>query len=123
GLIRNLTAVVTEIADGNTPAKDLRPLRPAGAYAAKTSGGSTWIDPATYHRYDAIAAAVDGLDARGVARFYATVKPRIDEAYHELTGSDADFDRTLVSAIVMLLKTPVVDANVRLQPSRPLYTF
>ena len=107
GLIRNLTVVVTNIADGDTPAKHLRPLRPAGSFAAKTSGGSMWIDPASYHRYDAIAAAVDGLDARGVARFYATVKPRIDDACHELIGPDADFHRTLERAIVMLLKTPV----------------
>src|SRR5262245_23502034 len=90
-LIRNLTVVVTDIADGDTPAKHLRPLRPAGSFAAKTSGGSTWMDPASYHRYDAIAAAVDGLDARSVARFYATVKPRVDDAYHELTGPGGDF--------------------------------
>jgi hypothetical protein len=123
GLIRNLTVVVANIADGQTPAKHLRPIRPAGSFATKTSGGLTWIDPASYRRYDGIADAVDGLDARGVARFYATVKPRIDDAYHDLIGPDANFDRTLERAIVMLLRTPVVDEDVQLRTGKVTYPF
>jgi hypothetical protein len=123
GILRNMTVVVTNIADGDTPAKHLRPLRPSGAFAVKSSGGATVIDPASYHRYDAIAIAVDALDARAVARFYATVKPRIDDAYRELIGPDANFDRTLERAIVMLLRTPILDENVRLQTSKVSYTY
>jgi hypothetical protein len=123
GLIRNLTVVVTNIADGETPAKHLTPLRPSGTFSTKTSGGATVIDPASYHRYDGIAAAVDGLDARGVARFYATVKPRIDDAYHDLIGPDANFDQTLERAIVMLLRTPVVDQDIRLRTGKVSYPF
>lgn len=123
GILRNMTVVVTNIADGDTPAKHLRPLRPSKAFAVKSSGGATFIDPASYHRYDAIATAVDALDARAVARFYATVKPRIDDAYRELIGPDATFDRTLERAIVMLLRTPILDENVRLQTSKVSYTY
>ena len=123
GIIRNMTVVVTNIADGDTPAKHLRPLRPSGAFTTKSSGGATYIDPASYHRYDAIATAVDALDARAVARFYATVKPRIDDAYRELMGPEANFDRTLERAIVMLLRTPILDENVRVETSKVSYTF
>ena len=123
GIIRNLTVVVTNIADGDTPAKHLRPLRPSGAFTTKSSGGATYIDPASYHRYDAIATAVDAPDARAVARFYATVKPRIDDAYRELMGPEANFDRTLERAIVMLLRTPILDENVRVDTSKVSYTF
>ena len=123
GILRNMTVVVTNIADGDTPAKQLRPLRPSGAFSAKSSAGATYIDPASYHRYDAIATAVDALDARAVARFYATVKPRLDDAYRELLGPDANFDRTLERAIVMLLRTPILDENVRLQTSKVSYTY
>lgn len=123
GLIRNLTVVVTNIADGETPAKHLAPVRPTGTFSTKTSGGLTWIDPASYRRYDGIAAAVDGLDARGVARFYATIKPRIDDAYRDLIGPDANFDRTLERAIVMLLRTPVVDQDVQLRTDKVSYPY
>jgi len=123
GIIRNMTVVVTNIADGDTPAKHLRPLRPSGSFATTSSGGGTFIDPASYHRYDGIATAVDALDARAVARFYATVKPRIDDAYRELIGPDANFDRTLERAIIMLLRTPILDENVRLQTTKVSYAY
>jgi hypothetical protein len=123
GLVRNFTVVVENVAHGDTPAKHLRPLRPAGPFTTKTSGGVTSIDPASYRRYDAIADAVDSVDARGAARLYATVKPRIDDAYHDLIGPDANFDRTLERAIVQLLRTPVIDENVRLRTEKVSYTF
>jgi len=123
GIIRNMTVVVTNIADGDTPAKHLRPLRPSGSFATTSSGGGTFIDPASYHRYDGIATAVDALDARAVARFYATVKPRIDDAYRELIGPDANFDRTLERAIIMLLRTPILDENIRLQTTKVSYAY
>jgi len=123
GLIRNLTVVTANIADGETPAKHLAPLRPTGAFATKTSGGVTRIDPASYRRYDNIAAAVDALDARGVARFYATIKPRIDDAYRDLAGRDPDFDRTVERAIVMLLRTPAIDEDVQVRSSKVMYEF
>lgn len=124
GLIRNLTLVIANIADGETPAKHLAPLRPKGSFAVTTSGGVMRIDPASYRRYDGIAAAAEGLDARGVARFYATIKPRIQDANRDLAGKDADFDQTVQRAIVMLLRTPVIDQDAQLQPGKGvLYTY
>jgi hypothetical protein len=123
GLIRNLTVVIANIADGETPAKHLAPVKPKGDFSTKTSGGVTWIDPASYHRYDGIAAAVDGLDARGVARFYATIKPRIDDAYKDLAGRDPNFDKTVERAIVMLLRTPVTDQDVQVRTGKVMFVF
>lgn len=120
GLIRNATVTVVNIADGETPAKHLAPLKPKGTFPVRASGGVTWIDPAAYRRYDAIGDAVDGLDARGVARLYATIKPRIDDAYRDLGGADANFDRTLERAIVTLLRTPTVDGDVQVVPGKKM---
>lgn len=124
-LIRNLTVVIVNVAEGDTPAKHLKPLRPSGKFAVRQSDGATWIDPAAYRRYDGIGEAVEGLDARGVARFYATVKPRITDAYRDLGGPDADVDRTLERAIVMLLRTPIVDhdTQVRANANKVSYEY
>ena len=122
-LIRNMTVVIANIADGDTPAKHLRPLRPSGSFTVRKSNGVTWLDPASYSRYDGIGEAVEGLDARGVARFYATVKPRIADAYRELGAPDNDFDRTVERAIVMLLRTPIVDRDVQLTTDKVSYGF
>ena len=122
-LIRNLTVVVTNIANGQTPSKQLQVVRPAGAFGVRQSGREIWLDPASYRRYDNLAGAVESLDARGVARFHATVKPRLDEAYGDLGMPNGDFDRVLERAIVMLLRTPTVEGDVRLRADSVSYTF
>jgi hypothetical protein len=123
GLIRNLTLVISNIADGETPAKNLTPLKPKGEFTTRSSEGVTRIDPASYSRYDAIAAAVNGLDARGAARFYATIKPRIQDANHDLAGKDADFDRTVQRAFVMLLSTPSAGDGEQVRTGKVTYAY
>ncbi len=60
---------------------------------------------------------------QSVARFYATVKPRLEEAYRDLGAAEPDFDRTLERAIVALLKTPVIDGDIRLRSDSVSYKF
>jgi hypothetical protein len=112
GLIRNFTVVVTNIAEGPTPAKHLNVLRPPSAFRVVARDGKTFVDPRSYDRYAPIADAVASVDPAAAARLYATLKPRIEEAHREL-GSPDQFDGTLERAIVALLNTPAVDAPVR----------
>jgi hypothetical protein len=105
GLIRNFTVVVGNIAEGRTPARHLGMLKPAGRFKTVTGATGLNIDPASYSRYDDLAAAVGTLDPTAAARVYATLKPRIEEAQGEL-GSQQPFDATLEEAIVRLVQTP-----------------
>lgn len=107
GLIRNFTAVVANIAEGNTPSGQLQVLRPTGAFQVIERDDDVFIDPRSYERYDALADAVASIDAAGSARLYATVKPRVEEAYRDLGFPNARFDSTLEAAIIALLATPV----------------
>jgi hypothetical protein len=117
GLIRNFTVVVTNIAEGHTPARHLQTLRPASAFAVVDRGGRIEMDPRSYDRYAGIAAAATSIDPAGAARLYATLKPRIEEAHRELGTPDPSFDVTLQKAIVALLETPSSDGAILLQPS------
>jgi hypothetical protein len=112
GLIRNFTVVVANIADGATPARHLRVLRPSSAFRIVQSGAGVSVDPRGYDRYAVIADAIASVDPVRTAKLYATLKPRIEEAHREL-GSPDPFDRTLERAIVALLNTPAVDAPAR----------
>jgi hypothetical protein len=109
GLIRNFTATVTNIADGTPPTKQLTALRPAAPFRVLESDGRLYIDPHTYNRYDAIADAVGSIDPASAATVYATLKPRIEEAFGELGYPNRRFDQVLHEAIVTLLRTPVPD--------------
>jgi hypothetical protein len=115
GLVRNFTVVVANIADGTEVTTLLRPLRPSGAFGVVERGGSLYIDPRSYERYAGLAEGIGALDPAGTARLYATLKPRIEEAYGEL-GARETFDRTLERALVRLLETPATPGLVPVEP-------
>jgi hypothetical protein len=123
GLIRNFAAVVLRINDGKTPANLLQPLRPTAAFGVVEQNGAVYIDNRSYERYRSLAQAVASIDAKGSASLYATVKPRIEEAYRELGQPDPSFDDALERAIVSLLETPMRSGPTRLRPQGIGYAF
>jgi hypothetical protein len=122
-LIRNFTVVVENISNGRTPAGHLGKVRPAGSFQVREDRGGLWIDPRSYRRYDKYADAVAGLDARGAARLYATLRPRIVDGYRDLGHPEGNFDQALERALIELLKTPVVEGDVALASKSVSYEF
>jgi hypothetical protein len=117
GLIRNFTVVTANIAEGATPERHLRRLRPSEPFVVQRRGNQFEIDPAGYRRYDKVAAAAASIDPAGAARLYATLKPRIEEASRDLGNPDTPVDRVVEQAIVRLLRTPIVEAPPRVVPA------
>lgn len=122
-LIRNFTVVVVNISNGRSPARHLGAVRPTGEFIADEDGEIARIDARSYRRYDEYADAVGALDAEGTARLYATLKPRIQDAYRELGYPDGDFDRAMERALVELLNTPDIDGDVILAPKSVSWEF
>lgn len=123
GLIRNFTVVTVNIAGGTTPVRHLRRLAPADPFLTRGIEPDLTIDPRSYARYDAFADAVAAIDARGAARLYATLKPRIEEAYRDLGEPARNFDDVLEQAIVQLLRVPPVTDPVRVAPKPLSYAY
>lgn len=123
GLILNFVVVTSRIASGQTPVAELKALGPIPRFRTRSAGDDLFMDPSSYRRYDRYAAAVSSLDARGAARLYATLKPRIADAYHRLGPRDGEFDRVVERAIVELVEVPVVDGDVVLVPHGTVYAF
>jgi hypothetical protein len=123
GLIMNFVMVTARIANGETPVGELKTLGPIPRFSTRGPDENRSIDPSSYRRYDRHAAAVSALDARGTARLYATLEPRIAEAYRRLPSGDGDFDRVLERAIIELLRVPVIDGDVALVPHGIVYGF
>jgi hypothetical protein len=121
-LLRNFVVTVASMAGGKAPSQHLAKLRPAEKFQVLQNSGSIVVDPRSYRRYDAYADAVGALDARGTARLYATLKPRIQDAYREL-GEAGEFDRTFERAIRELLQTPVIDGSVGLASRTVAYEY
>jgi DUF3014 family protein len=116
GLIRNFTVATVNIADGASPEKHLRRLRPSEPFAVLRQGNQFTIDPASYRRFNKVAAAASSINPDGAAKLYATLKPRIEEAYRDLGHPDTPFDRAVEQAIIRLLRTPIVEQPPRVAP-------
>ncbi len=123
GLIMNFVVVTTRIAEGQTPASELKVVGPVPAFSIRKSRDRVYIDPSSYRRYDRYAEAVGALDARGTARLYETLKPRVVEAHRRFGTADSEAERTLERAIIELLRVPVVEGDVALEQQGIGYAF
>jgi Protein of unknown function (DUF3014) len=123
GLIRNFVASVDAVANGGTPAPHLRSLAPARPFAVQARGENFVIDARSYQRYDGIVSTVAELDADGLARAYATLRPRLQEAYRELGYPDGNVDSAVERAIARLLDTPLLEQQINVQATPVLYQF
>lgn len=122
-LIRNVTVVVDNIAEGVTPTRHLKVFQPTQPFRADESGGTITIDPRSYDRYDALADAVASLDAAGTVATYHKLRPLFDDAYRELGHPDGNFDVALQHAISRLLATPDVPVDATLTSHVRSYHF
>ena len=122
-LLRNFVVSVYNIAGGRNPSAQLSRLRPTQKFQVRGAGADLSIDPRSYARYDLYGDAISALDARGAARLYATLKPRIQDAFRELGHPDDDFDRVMGRAIDELLAAPVLEGRVALASKSVSYEF
>ena len=123
GLLVNFALVTRQIANGESPTKELGAIGPVPAFRVRPSRDDLLLDPSSYRRYDRYAQAVSSIDARGAARLYATLKPRILDAYRRMGQPNAEFDPVLERAIVELLNVPAVQGEIELAPSGIVYAF
>ena len=123
GLIRNMAVCIENVAEGKSPAQHLRPLAPATVFRAAGRPGEFTIDARSFQRYDGIAQAVGELDASGTARFYSTIKPRLDQAFQELGHPPGDLDVNVERALLHVLATPAVASSAPLIQAVLSYRF
>jgi hypothetical protein len=107
-LILKFVAGVDNIANGQSPRAQVDFFTLTEGFHVVERNGRTYLDPASFDRYNAVAEVFDSLDTEGTVRLYKQLKPVIQEAYKDLGYPDTNFEDTLTKAIVELLKVPVV---------------
>jgi Protein of unknown function (DUF3014) len=122
-LVRNAAAVVDNIAEGEAPAKHLQGFAPKQPFRTAGSGSALVTDPRSYARFDALADAVDSIDAAGAVKAYRNMRPLFEEAYRDLGHPEGKFDLALQRAISRLLATPDVPPDVRLESHVESYHY
>jgi Protein of unknown function (DUF3014) len=117
GLVRTLTVVVVNVAEGETPRPHLEFLTPKQRFRASRRGARTLVpDPAGFSGYDLFGDAIASVDAAAAATAYRSLAPLFEAAYVELGHPEGGFPAALDKAIRALLAVPVLRANVELVP-------
>lgn len=122
-IIRRVTAVTTNIANGTSPNKLLQFMAPAGSFRVTRKNGDIFIDPKSYNRYGEMAAVLESLDSKQLVDIYRKLRPLFNEAYRELGYPGESFDRVLKRAIKVVLNTPAVKGPIRLEEKVTSYAF
>jgi hypothetical protein len=124
-LIRTWAALVLNVAEGESPRAHLAFLAPgAGFRVIERPSGRLLLDPASYARYDAVAAAASSLDPARCAQVYRLLEPLFDAAYRELGHSEGGFSDGLHTALGKLLEVPVLTGEVPLvRVARPVVVY
>lgn len=112
-LLGSLATAIDRLAQGQSPARDLAPLRPTTAFAVTTRRDATTLDGASYGRYDGLAGAVASVDPAKLAEAYRTIEPRLSEAWTRL-GHQGSVRDAVVRAAAMVASTPDPPAEVAL---------
>ncbi len=114
-LIRRFVAAVDNVAGGASPRVQLDFFVPSGPFKTVVRGGLTFLDPASFARYNIIADIFDSVGVSGCARAYAASRELLQQAYRELGYPKGDFHQALYRAIIEVLRTPVVEDPIEVE--------
>jgi hypothetical protein len=123
GLARRFVAATFAVGEGKSPRRALERPFLTGRFAVTASGGETRIDPASYARYDRIAATVSAIDPGKAAAAYRTLRPLLDEAWAEIGAPGETLDSALRRAIDQLLAAPEVGIGAEVELRDGLYHY
>jgi len=123
GLVRRTAIVIDNLAEGVSPRRPLAFLAPKGDFRAARRGGRLVVDPASYVRYDAFAAAVTSVDVAALGAVWRTARPAIQAAYRTLGHDGAALDRALARGMRRLANAPVREREPELVDEGGVYVY
>ncbi len=114
-LIRKFTATILNISRGKSPAKHLPFMKPGKDFSVKEKNGITVLNINSYKRYNFVAALFESLNTERALTGYEKLKPLFRKAMAELGLGNTSFETVLQKAFTVLLKTPLVYGDIRLE--------
>lgn len=123
GLISTFVVVVVNVANGENPREHVPFLAPDDDFQVVEREGELYIDPASYGRYDGVAAAFASVDLLGAVRAYRRVEPLLDRAYRNQGYPDGRFADALDRAMVRLIDVPIPAGAIEVRPRTRRYEF
>jgi hypothetical protein len=122
-LLRRWAVVTDNLAQDESPRRELAFLAPRGRFSVVRRRRRTFIAAASYRRYDDFAALVASLDAPAVARAYRALHAPLEAAYRALGYPRGSMDEVTARALRRIEETPVESSGVEVVEGEGLYRF
>ena len=113
-LIPRLAAALNMIANGRFPREIFAAFAPRGKFKVLHKDGGTFIDPASFARYDAFAGMIGKVDAVAAAKVIEELRPLFDAALRGLGERRLTLREAFPAAADELLQTPVLEGDIAL---------
>jgi len=122
-LVRRFAVVVENATRGDYPRRQLAFLAPAQAFKVQRREGKIYIDPESYDRYDPLVDALLAIPPAEAAEKLVITSPLVKSALAELGMGSQDPLAAIHSAIVEVLKVPLLEGRVELVQPKVMYQY
>ena len=122
-LLRKFTVMLENAASGEVPRDPVAFLAPREAFSVVVRDGRTYVNPASYERFDRVASVFAEVDANQALAFVRLVEPLLASAYAEIGLRDVDVEVRLRDAVDLLLATPAAPLSVELRQPSVMYQY
>ena len=120
-LVQRCAGVVDGLSQGHIPYKALPIKPPAEKFAILTVDKQSFMDPASYQRYDAYASAIAGLNTDTLVSAFNVFRPLLEQAYAGLGYPAEEFDNALIRSLDRILATPVLHEPLAVKRKESVY--
>jgi hypothetical protein len=132
--VRQLTAAVQLVADGQSPVPALPGFRLAGPYEVREQVTPSpkgkprpptrlFVSPQAFGRYDVLVKAFTSLDAAAAGDAWAALRPGFDAAFGEIGKPGTRFEDVLERALRRLTSVEFPQGEVELTAKGALYQY
>jgi hypothetical protein len=120
-LVQRCASVVDSVNRGSVPYKALPIKPPAGKFSIIQVKNQRFLDPASYQRYDAYAAAIAGLNTDTLVLAFNKFRPLLEQAYAGLGYRAEDFDNAVIRSLDRILATPELRQPIVVKRKESIY--
>ena len=122
-ILQRSAGAIDSFSRGLVPLKALPLTPPKEKFSTTTVDELTYIDPASYQRYDSYAQAIDSLDTELLAANFHRFRGLLEQAYAGFGYSPEEMDNALIRSLDYVLATPSLTEPATIKRKEAIFQY
>ena len=114
GIVQRLAAATWRVSNGDSPAPVLGFLALSGRFDVRDEDDATYIDPASYARYEPIVERIVAVDPEQAAKAYEQLRPQFEKAFRQIAEPGQRFHGVAKKAVARVLAVEVPEGPIKI---------